>query len=249
MCRVILISQAGAQGLDLKNIRQVHIMEPFWHEVRIKQIIGRAVRYESHIDLPVKDRTVNVFRYISIFTKEQENEFINMLSGPKEQREKITSDQYVQDIAFKKEEIIKETLKLMKESAVDCELNKHFNEPDIECIKLGDSNTISYYPDIKIDIRTTTTSEKKNKIKTQFDGKTGALLRSGLVVFKGKKGYERLKGTKYVPYEDKITVEMLDKKVIYDPNTRNIFDYDTFVTSGKKELLDLGQLNYDGMVI
>ena len=51
------------------------------------------------------------------------------------------------------------------------ELNKHFNEPDIECIKLGDSNTISYYPDIKIDIRTTTTSEKKNKIKTQFDGK------------------------------------------------------------------------------
>ena len=42
---------------------------------------------------------------------------------------------------------------------------------------------------------------------------------------------------------------MLDKKVIYDPNTRNIFDYDTFVTSGKKELLDLGQLNYDGMVI
>ena len=247
LCKVILISQAGAQGLDLKNVRQVHIMEPFWHEVRIKQIIGRAVRYESHIDLPVKDRTVDVFRYLCKFTPEQEKEFINMLSGPKEQREKLTSDQYIQDVAFKKEEIIRETLKLMKESAIDCELNKHFNEEGIECLDLGDADTISYYPNIKTDIRTTITSEKKNKIKTKFSGTLGALLRNGIVVFKGKKGYERLKGKKLIPYEEKVSMEDVDKKVIYQPETRNIFDYEVYTT--KKELLDLGELNYHGKVI
>ena len=247
LCKVILISQAGAQGLDLKNVRQVHIMEPFWHEVRIKQIIGRAVRYESHIDLPIKDRTVDVFRYLCKFTPEQEKEFINMLSGPKEQRERLTSDQYIQDVAFKKEEIIRETLKLMKESAVDCELNKHFNEEGIDCLNLGESDTISFYPNIKTDIRTTVTSEKKNKIKTIFSGKIGALLRNGIVVFKGKKGYERLKGKKLIPYEEKVTIDDFDKKVIYDSETRNIFDYDIYTK--KKELLDLGQLNYHSKVI
>ena len=247
ICKVILISQAGAQGLDLKNVRQVHIMEPFWHEVRIKQIIGRAVRYESHIELPLKDRTVDIFRYLCKFTPEQEKEFINMMSGPKERRERLTSDEYIQDKAFKKEEIIKETLKLMKESAIDCELNKHFNEEGIDCLNLGDTDTIAFYPDIKTDIRTTVTSEKKNKIKTKFDGKIGALLQNGIVVFKGKKGYERLKGKKLIPYTEKISLEDVKSKVIYDPKTRTIFDYDMY--TDKKELLDLGELSNQGKVI
>ena len=32
-----MISSAGTEGLDLKNIRQIHIMEPYWNEIRIKQ--------------------------------------------------------------------------------------------------------------------------------------------------------------------------------------------------------------------
>ena len=248
ICRIILISQAGAQGLDLKNIRQVHIMEPFWHEVRIKQIIGRGVRYKSHVDLPEKDRTVDVFRYLTIFTEEQEKQFIEMSSGPREQREKTTSDEYVQDTAFKKEEVIKETLTLIKESAVDCELNKHFNEANIKCLNLGDANIVSYFPDIKVDIRTTTTNEKTNKIKTQFKGPKGALLRSGIVLFPGKKNkFKRLKGNEFIPYEEEVKKEDLDRVVVYNKETRNIYDYDTWAT--KKELLDLGQLNYDGIVI
>ena len=42
--KIIMISPAGAEGINLKNVRQVHIMEPFWNEVRIEQIIGRAIR-------------------------------------------------------------------------------------------------------------------------------------------------------------------------------------------------------------
>ena len=46
--KIIMISPAGAEGISLENVRQVHIMEPYWHEVRIEQMIGRAIRLCSH---------------------------------------------------------------------------------------------------------------------------------------------------------------------------------------------------------
>jgi len=50
--KIIMISAAGSEGINLLNIRQVHIMEPYWNEVRIKQLIGRAVRMCSHKQAP-----------------------------------------------------------------------------------------------------------------------------------------------------------------------------------------------------
>ena len=64
--KVILSTRAGVEGLDLKYIRQVHIMEPYWNELRIKQAIGRAVRRGSHKDLPNNERNVEVFKYLSV---------------------------------------------------------------------------------------------------------------------------------------------------------------------------------------
>ena len=46
--RVLLVSKTGAEGLDLKYIRQVHILEPYWDQSRINQVIARAVRLNSH---------------------------------------------------------------------------------------------------------------------------------------------------------------------------------------------------------
>ena len=46
--KVLLLSSAGSESLDLKNTRQIHIMEPYWNEGKIIQVIGRAIRYKSH---------------------------------------------------------------------------------------------------------------------------------------------------------------------------------------------------------
>merc|ERR1712072_324096 len=46
-------------------------MEPFWNMVKIKQVIGRARRNNSHINLPLSQRNVRVYEYIGIFSKEQ----------------------------------------------------------------------------------------------------------------------------------------------------------------------------------
>jgi len=73
LCSVFCITSAGAEGLSLRNVRRVHIMEPYWNHVRTDQVKGRAVRICSHVDLQynpepsLNERTVEVFTYCSVF--------------------------------------------------------------------------------------------------------------------------------------------------------------------------------------
>tara|TARA_B110000285_G_scaffold17299_1_gene16830 strand:+ start:3384 stop:6983 length:3600 start_codon:yes stop_codon:yes gene_type:complete len=64
--QIILISSAGAEGISLTCVRQVHILEPFWNYVRIDQVLGRAIRMKSHVDLPKEDRNVEQYLYLSV---------------------------------------------------------------------------------------------------------------------------------------------------------------------------------------
>ena len=71
LIKIFMITASGAEGISLKNVRFVHIMEPYWHPTRIKQVIGRARRICSHQDLPEEHRTVDVFLYLMTFTEKQ----------------------------------------------------------------------------------------------------------------------------------------------------------------------------------
>lgn len=64
--KVMLISSSGAEGLNLKETRTVIVLEPHWNQSRIDQVIGRAVRYKSHENLPETDKIVEVFHLILI---------------------------------------------------------------------------------------------------------------------------------------------------------------------------------------
>jgi Helicase conserved C-terminal domain/SNF2-related domain len=113
ICKIVMISPAGAEGISLNNVRQVHIMEPYWHEVRVTQMTGRAIRQCSHRDLPMQERFVEVYRYKSV----RSNDAI----------QKWTTDQYIESMARSKEGLIQSFLDAMKEAAVDCEINKNHN--------------------------------------------------------------------------------------------------------------------------
>ena len=65
--QIMIISSAGAEGISLTTVRQVHILEPYWNFVRINQVFGRAIRLGSHNNLDEKDRTVEQYIYLSIF--------------------------------------------------------------------------------------------------------------------------------------------------------------------------------------
>jgi superfamily II DNA or RNA helicase len=62
---VLLISSAAAEGVDLHKTRQIHVMEPHWNDPKIRQVIGRTARYKSHAELPISQRKVDVYRWIS----------------------------------------------------------------------------------------------------------------------------------------------------------------------------------------
>jgi hypothetical protein len=66
----------------------------------------------------------------------------------------LTSDQSIYYITYKKEKITNEFFMLMKEGAVDCNLNSIQNEVDIDCFNYGSNVTredYSYVPNIRLD--------------------------------------------------------------------------------------------------
>jgi hypothetical protein len=97
-CNVFMITSAGAEGIDLKGVKHVHIMEPYWNPVRTEQVIGRARRICSHASLPKEDQIVNVHYYISIHESIQPStdEFLYNLSLEKSTLTKSILDQVIE---------------------------------------------------------------------------------------------------------------------------------------------------------
>lgn len=140
--KAILISAAGTEGLNLINTMQVHILEPYWHEVRIEQVIGRALRQCSHKALPIDKRIVDIFRYKIIRTEG-----------------KHTTDEFVDNISKNKNNLVQSFLEAIKEAAIDCNLFINHNKlaSDIKCFKFSENlyfNPMEIYkPQIKNDIK------------------------------------------------------------------------------------------------
>ena len=106
--KVIIISKSGTEGLDFKNIRQVHILEPWYNINLVEQTIGRAVRNCSHKDLEFEKRNVQIFLHGSILT-----------NTPAEE----AADIYMYRLSERKARYIGEVSRVLKENAVDCLLN------------------------------------------------------------------------------------------------------------------------------
>ena len=105
--KVIIISKAGSEGLDSKNIRQIHILDPWYNTNRIEQIIGRGIRTCSHRLLPFEERNCQIFLYGTLLTDDSE-----------------AADLYTYRLAEKKAIKIGIISRILKENAIDCILNK-----------------------------------------------------------------------------------------------------------------------------
>lgn len=68
--KALLLSGAGSEGLDLKGTRLIQVLDPHWNEERIKQVIGRGIRFKSHDHLPEDKRNVTVQRYFATMPKD-----------------------------------------------------------------------------------------------------------------------------------------------------------------------------------
>jgi superfamily II DNA or RNA helicase len=64
--KVLLITDAGAEGITVLEATHMHLLESSPRPTLIKQAIGRVVRFKSHINLPIEEQVVFVWRYWSI---------------------------------------------------------------------------------------------------------------------------------------------------------------------------------------
>ena len=132
--KLLIISSSGAEGIDLKNVQYVHITEPYWHPVRISQVIGRAKRICSHTDLPDEYKNVKVFMYILKYNrtllKEKEDMYTQLinLDMDKESKKAITTDEKLYKIMINKKSLMQEFLIALKETSIDCFINYENNK-------------------------------------------------------------------------------------------------------------------------
>jgi hypothetical protein len=162
--KIIMITASGAQGINLKNTRFVHILEPYWHMVRIEQVVGRARRICSHQDLPEELRTVEVFLYLSVLSEEQKTDENNVELRIRDisridKKTPVTTDESLYEIASMKQKINNQILRAVKETAVDCQLYASVKKKDgkedepLVCYGFGkvESNRFSSYPSLEND--------------------------------------------------------------------------------------------------
>ena len=220
--KILMITAAGSEGINLKNTRYVHLMEPYWHPVRLEQVIGRARRICSHTKLPKALQTVEVFLYLMTFTEKQlaSDEAIELKTqdiGKKNFKIPLSSDEALYEISSIKEEITAQLLKAIKEASIDCAIHSQLStaksrqgkskeqleKEQLHCLNFGNPsiNEFAYNPSYTQDENDTVAN--LNKSTTQWTGT-----------------------------EIKIPVEengrMVKKQFIIRNGTEDLYDYDTY---------------------
>ena len=216
--KVFMITSSGAEGINLKNTRFVHIVEPYWHMVRVEQVVGRARRICSHEGLPEELRNVKIYLYVATLSEKQKKdekhiELIIRDTSKIDKKTPITTDESLYELASVKQRINNQILTAIKESAVDCNLYGNTNkksEEQLVCYGFGkvESNDFSSYPSF----------EKDKQDKGGLDAKT--------INWKGKKITEN--GVHFV----------------LNPKTNEVYDYDSYQRAVElgTELLKIGML-------
>ena len=191
--KVIMITASGAEGISLSNVRYVHITEPYWHPVRIEQVIGRARRICSHNRLEKEFQTVEVFLYLMEFTEKQYETASRELKLQDQSKlnkteymkyksidnSALTSDQALFEISNKKQKINYNLLQNLKEASIDCNIHNKIDTPnELKCFSFGSVKPykFAYSPQIEGDEKDETLNmnkkEEKVKIKkVKLEGK------------------------------------------------------------------------------
>jgi hypothetical protein len=164
IAQVFMITQSGAEGISLENVRQVHLMEPYWNYVRLEQVRGRAIRICSHKSLDPAERNVEVFTYISKFSDAQKaTRRVNETLVNKDKS--VSTDESIYSIAKDKKKLAESLFGAMREAAVDC-VNNATENGQVTCYRLDnrvDMNPL-YEPNLDKDIEVSAASMRRTVV-------------------------------------------------------------------------------------
>jgi hypothetical protein len=129
--RILLVTSTGAEGLDLKGIRVVQVMEPYWNWGRIMQILNRGARNDSHKGYPDDEKNVTPYIYLSIqnivpsemkkVTGDENSLYLtNRQMGPSTITIEDSTDIDLYNMSIKNKKVIESFLQSLKEVAIEC---------------------------------------------------------------------------------------------------------------------------------
>ena len=156
LIKIILGTRSIMEGVSFKNVKQVHITDPWWNETRIEQILARAVRFCSHSNLQQNEQYTDIFRHYTVLPMvpdPQVSEMIKDTIGYSNYKDfdSISIEQKMVMSALKKHEINNEFEKVLKEVAYDCDLNTNGNIIRLEenIIPLQNGKYLIYFKNTK----------------------------------------------------------------------------------------------------
>ena len=120
---VLFISDAGGEGLTLLRTRQFHVMDSQWNNSKLEQAIGRAIRRNSHVDLPPSERQVDVYHWISVIPRRNRSDPDAPL---------FTADQRLRQICAIKKRTIDMLMKMLESTSV-----QHVHSPVYDELMAG----------------------------------------------------------------------------------------------------------------
>jgi hypothetical protein len=138
-------------------------MEPFWNYARINQVKTRAIRFRSHTDLPIEDRNVQTYIYLSDYPKDY----------PEEKKTEYTTDVELYEKSINNMKLIDKFMLSLAESSIDCSI--HYPnltdkvKENINCKLCTPNNMKLYENSIKKDmlVPSNCVPFKENKIKVK----------------------------------------------------------------------------------
>jgi len=110
----------AGEGLNIKNVREIHLLEAWYHFNRIDQIIGRGIRNCSHKFLPLTKRNVTVFMHCAIDGYKKKQQMFMLIE--------YHLENYINHLRL---------IKWLRDNSIDCSLFKDINYFPKSMFKLG----------------------------------------------------------------------------------------------------------------
>jgi hypothetical protein len=110
--KFVLGSKVMNEGISLRHVSEVHVLDVYFNLGKVDQVVGRAIRHCSHYKLMNEQNKfplVNVYKYVVTLDNE------------------LSTEEELYKKAELKYLLIKKVERAMKEIAIDCPLNVHGN--------------------------------------------------------------------------------------------------------------------------
>lgn len=218
--KVLVITKAGGEGLNLLETRGIVLIEPSWNETTSNQVIGRAVRYKSHENLPKENQFVDIYKLYMLKPEEKKLmhdtlgkkslvEIVEILENNKSGK-KPSIDIYLKAHSMVKQDKLDRFIEFFKSipSFEDCYLK---GQTTIDVSKLKENTFTTKNITIKDNVTFQIKSDDFNIIDEIFKNTFGLFTKTDLGKIYGHKTFEYI-----VPGESiiKLTNDTISKFIL-----------------------------------